>query len=109
MKSVLSVMIALLLAPSAFAKTSGDSLRLKIAAIPEVKAVYSVYKGRGWTCEDTVVQAQGDDSFTASKSCVEKDSNQEESGVTIQIKGTIFGSGSSQALEVESITFTHAG
>ena len=86
-----------------------EQIRVKVASIPEVKAIYSVYKGGGWKCTNTQAQLSSDGgSFEASKYC-ENTKPGKEASANLTIKGFVYGEGSSAVYVVESIGFNRAG
>ena len=110
MKAALLSMAALFLVNAAHAAPlTSEQVRAKVISIPEVKAVYSVYKGSGWSCQNTQVQLLDEGgAFEASKSCENSKPGREQS-VYLTIKGFIYGSGSGSSFVVDSINFNRAG
>ncbi len=102
--------IALFLSSAAHASPlTPDQVRSRVASIPEVKAVYGVYKGKGWSCENTKVIVSPDGgSFEAEKICNYKKGD-DETSVFMTIKGFIYGEGKSSAFVVDSMNFNRAG
>lgn len=102
--------ITLLVSSSGFAANlSTEQVRTKLVNTDLIKAIYSVYKGGDWKCQNTKVQISADqNSFVATKLCLNSD-GELESSVSMTIKGQIFGEGKDAITLVESVEFNYAG